>query len=121
MAEVASGMPGSCAQCMATKGRDSPWASWAQALPWGQHPKALPPKDAGQRGPLRMGACHRCVTVPPPSNAAVTMPQGRLKGAILPCPASLPGSAIGTQLALGQHQDIHEELLEEPVELLGGG
>ena len=28
----------------------APWASWTQGLPRGQHPKGLPPKDAGWRG-----------------------------------------------------------------------
>ena len=83
-------------------------ASWAQGLPRGQHPKGLPPRDAGRRGGGRGcgGPCHPHVTVPPPANAAVTMPRGRIKAASsrVPLPACLasppgqtgPGGSLKT-------------------------
>jgi len=60
-----------------------------------------------------VGAHHPCVTVPPPGNAAVTMAQLRRKGSshLVPLP----------ELAWGQPEDILEEVLEEPLELVGEG
>ena len=59
------------------------------------------------------GPCHPHVTVPPPGNAAVAMARGRIQGSRLLVP--LP------ELARGQPEDIPEEVLKLPLELLGQG
>ena len=77
--------------------------------------------DRGAVGRAVGGPRHPHVTVPLPSNMAVSAP-GQDKGGILPCPTtSLPGFTVETELAQGQPKDIQEEVLEELVELLGGG
>ena len=72
---------------------------------------------AGLRGALSP-PCHSATTRQRSSHNA----SGQDKGGVLPCPtASLPGFATRTDRAWGQPEDIREELLEELVELLGGG
>ena len=44
------GQPAAGPRAWAARAGTAPWASWAQGLPRGQHPKGLPPKDAGWRG-----------------------------------------------------------------------
>ena len=121
MAEDTSGTASSCAQCVATKGRDGPLGPPGTGTASGPAPQRPSSKGrwadgwwAGRRGGgggAEPGHTH--VIGPPPSNAAVTMPRDRIKGSTVQCP--LPG------LAWGQPEDIREEVLEKPAELLGGG
>ena len=74
-------------------------------------PKAFVPRMLG--GAAQGGPRHPQVTVPPPGNAAVAMARGRIQGSRLLVP--LP------ELAQGQPEDIPEEVLKLPLELLGQG
>lgn len=98
---------------MATKGRDSPLG----LLGTGTAPGASTPKAFLRRmlggGAARGGPRHPGVTVPAAGSAAVTMPRGSIKGAASRAP--LP------EMARGPTEDMREDVLEEPVELLGGG
>lgn len=109
-----TGMHSSSAQCMATKDRDSPPGLLSTGTASGtaiQKPFSkgcwMERRWAGLWRQGCGGPHHSHDTVPPPGNAAVTMPQGRIRGGILPCPTvSLPGFAMGTELAQGQLEDI---------------
>ena len=92
----------------------SPWASWAQALPQGQHRKGLSPRHAGPRGSSSRAAVGGAAGAPsPPCHSASTRQRSItvLWGTIKPrglrqCfGAPRGGQACGILLLLGSPED----------------